>query len=140
MRGIEADRREHRQQFVEKVAARPFELRVVPGVARVEVDAFLFERGQHGFVQHRVLAMHEPLRALDDEIVSVLQRHAVGRQRTGIVADLFLQARHPHLEEFVEVAAGDADEAQALEQRHLRVGGLGQHTLVETEDAEFTIE
>ncbi len=72
VRRIEADRRQHGQQLVEEVVSRPFELLVIPRVARVEVDAFLFERGQHGFVQHRVLSMDEPLRAFDDEIVSVL--------------------------------------------------------------------
>ena len=35
------------------------------------------------------------------------------------------------LEELVEVGAGDAHEAQALQQRHLRVHRLGQHAEVE---------
>lgn len=106
----------------------------------MKIDAFLFERGQDRFVQHRVLPVHEPLGALDDEAVHVLQRHAVRRERAGIVAHLLLEAGHPDFEEFVEVAARDADEAQALEEGHVRIGGLGEHALVEAQDAEFAIQ
>ncbi|BEH18111.1 hypothetical protein BpKM390_13530 [Burkholderia pseudomallei] len=84
--------------------------------------------------------MHEPLRALDDEIVHVLQRHAVRRERPRIVAHLLLQPGHPDFEEFVEVAARDADEAQTLEEGDVRIGGLGEHALVEAQDAEFAIQ
>ena len=67
------------------------------------------QRGQHEVVQHRVLPVHELLRPFDDQVVHVLQRHAVGRQRAGIVAHLLLQTRHANLEEFIQVATGDAD-------------------------------
>ncbi len=78
MRRIEADRREHRQQFVEEIVARPFGLRFVPRFRAVKIDAFAFERGQHRVVQHGVLTVHELLRTLDHEVIDVLQRHAVG--------------------------------------------------------------
>ncbi len=140
MRGIEPDRREHRQQFVEEIVARPFELRLAPGVGAVEIDALGLERGQDGFVQHRVLLVDEPLRALHHEVVDVLQRHAVRRQRSGVVAHLLLEAGHADLEELVEIAAGDADEAQSFKQRHVRVGRLREDALVEAENAKFTVE
>ncbi|NYH13231.1 hypothetical protein GGD41_000459 [Paraburkholderia bryophila] len=137
---IETDWREHRQQFVEEVVARPFGLRFVPRFGAVKIDAFLFERGQHGVVQHRVLTMHELLCALDHKVVHVLQRHTVRRQRARVVAHLFLQSGHADFEEFVEIATGDADEAQAFEQGNGRVGSLRQHTLVETQNAQLAIQ
>ena len=88
----------------------------------------------------RVLAMHELLRTLDHEVVHVLQRHAVGRECARVVAHLFLQSGHADFEEFVEVATGNADEAQTFEQRDGGVGGLCQHTLVETQNAQFAIQ
>ena len=51
-------------------------------------------------MKHRVLPIHELVRPLGDEIVDVLQRHAVGRERARIVAQLLLQPRHPDFEEF----------------------------------------
>ena len=44
------------------------------------------------------------------------------------------------LEEFVEVGAGDAQEAQALQQRHLRVLRLRQHAEVEIQLRQFAVE
>jgi hypothetical protein len=45
--------------------------------------------------------------------------------------DLLLDAGDADLEELVEVARHDAQEAQALEQRHGGVGGLRQHAALE---------
>ena len=91
-------------------------------------------------MQHRVLLAHEPVRALDDEVVHMLQRHAVGRERAGVVAHLFLQARHADFEELVEIAAGDADEAESFEKRDGGVGGLREHAFVESQNAQFAVE
>jgi hypothetical protein len=140
MRGIEADRRQNRQQFVEKVIPRPFGLRFIPCFGAVKINTFLFERREYCVVQHAVLAVHEFLRTLDHEVVDVLQRHAVRRQRPRVIAHLLLQPGHPDFEEFVEIAAGDADETQAFEQGHGGIGGLRQHALVKTQDAQFAVQ
>ena len=63
-----------------------------------------------------------------------------GESAAGVVAHLFLQPGHADFEEFVEIAAGDADETQAFEQGHGGVGGLRQHTLVETQYAQFAVQ
>ncbi len=44
------------------------------------------------------------------------------------------------LEEFVQVAGDDAQEAQALQQRHLAPAGPIQHPLVESQDAVVTVQ
>ncbi len=63
-----------------------------------------------------------------------------GESAPGVVAHLFLQAGHADFEEFVEIAAGDADEAESFEKRYGGVGGLREHTFVETQNAQFAIQ
>jgi hypothetical protein len=53
---------------------------------------------------------------------------------------LLLQAGDAHFEEFVEVASDDAEEAQPLEQRNVRIGGEGEHAAVEGELRKLAIE
>ena len=54
--------------------------------------------------------------------------------------DLRLQTCDADLEELVDVAAGDAQEAQPLEQRHRVVLGLGEDATIEFELAQLAIE
>jgi len=58
----------------------------------------------------------------------------------GAEFDLRLQARHPDLEKFVQVVADDAQEAQPLQQRHVGIFGLRQHSSVELELRQFPIQ
>ena len=51
-----------------------------------------------------------------------------------------LDAGDADLEELVEVARHDAQKAQALEQRHGRIGGLGEHAALELEQGELAID
>ena len=51
-----------------------------------------------------------------------------------------LEPGHAHLEELVEVAAVDAEELEALEQRGARVERLVQHAAVELEPAQLAID
>ena len=67
-------------------------------------------------------------------------RHAIGAGRVAALVDLRLQAGDPDLEEFVQVAADDAQKAQALEQRHVRIGRLRQHPAIELELSELAVE
>jgi hypothetical protein len=68
-----------------------------------------------------------------------LGRVAVGQQgRTE-----FLRGEHgghAHFEELVEVGAGDAQVAQALEQRHRGIGGLREHAEVEFDLRKLAVE
>ena len=54
--------------------------------------------------------------------------------------DLGLQPRHADLEELVQIVADDAQETQALQQRHALIGALGQHAAIELEQRQFAIE
>ncbi len=51
-----------------------------------------------------------------------------------------LEARDADLEELVQVARADAQEAQPLEQRHARIQALSQHAPVELERGELRID
>jgi hypothetical protein len=67
-------------------------------------------------VQQRILA-RDDLAALLAGAVEVGGAQVVGRSWFLVLGQ---QAGHAHFEEFVEIAADDAQEAQALEQRHRR--------------------
>ncbi len=60
--------------------------------------------------------------------------------RHGLDLDLLLQPRNADLIELVEIAAKNAKEAQALQQRRVRMFSLGQHPAVELQQAEFPVE
>jgi hypothetical protein len=140
MRGIKADWGQHRQQLVLKIIARPVGLRFGPRLHAVKVDPFAFQRGKHGVLEHDVLLMDQAMRAFDHEVVHMLQRHAVGRERARVVAHLFLHAGHADFKKFVQVAAGNTDKAEPFEQRNGGIGGLRQYTFVKTQNAQFAIK
>ena len=68
------------------------------------------------------------------------RRHAVGAGHGVAERNVVTQDRDLHFEEFVEVGIGDAQEAQALEQRHARILRLREHAEVEFELRQFAIE
>jgi hypothetical protein len=86
-------------------------------------------------VQQRILA-RDDLAALLAGAVQV-----GGTQfRTAVFLVLGQQAGHAHFEEFVEVAADDGEEAQALEQRQPAVFGILQHAPVELQQRQLAVE
>ena len=90
------------------------------------------ERGQDLLVQHAVLVRDDRARFLaraGDGVARLLQRHARWRD---FRPELLPDAGHADLEELVEVAADDAEEAQPLEQRHAAVLGERQHAPIES--------
>ena len=92
------------------------------------------------FVPQLVLGGHQVVGTARHFPVHARGRLAVGPGDFGADLDLRLQAGDADLEELVQVAADDAQEAQALEQRNGRVGGLGQHAAIELEQTELAVE
>ncbi len=140
MRGVESHRREHRHQFAEEVVADPGRLGFVPVRAANEVDAVLGELGNDRLVEQFVLARNQRMRRFRDCPELLARRQAVGRTLGRVGADLFLEAGHAHLEEFVHVARDDAQEAQALQQGHGRIVCLRQHPALKGEYAELAVD
>ena len=66
-----------------------------------------------------------------ESIAAPLQRAALHQ---------LLDAGDAYLEEFVEITRRDTQKPQALEQRHCRIEGLRQHTLVELQRRQFAID
>ncbi len=140
MRGIEADGGEHRHHLAEEVVADPFLLQGIPFGAAQEPDALPGERRQDVLVEQPVLALDDALGARGHLAEDLERREAVGAGGARGHLDLLLHAREPDLEELVEVGGDDAEEAQALEQRHLAILGLGEHAAIELERLQLPVE
>jgi hypothetical protein len=134
--GIESDRREQRPHFLVEVLLDPGLLGGVAVGAAQQVDAVVGQARQDFVVQQRVLA-RDDLAALLAGGIQVDAGKVVG---AALVPVLGQQAGDPHLEEFVQVAADDAQEAQALQQGHGRIFGLRQHAAVELQQRYFPVQ
>ena len=137
---VEADRGEQRPDLVLKIFGDPGPLcRVAVGVVQ-HPYARRVERWEDMPVEHAVhlgdqsLCTFANLAQVGPEL---LQRHSDQRS---LQAQLLAQARDPDLEELVEVAAHDAEEAQPLEQRSRRILGERKHPAVERQDRQLAID
>ena len=86
------------------------------------------------------LAFDQPVGLRFDRDKLLRRRHPVGRALLDPERLVRLQPGDADHEEFVEVAGGDRQEAQPLQQRVLVVAGLLQHAPVEGEPAQFPVE
>jgi hypothetical protein len=77
----------------------------------------------------------EPARLGADEVELLVGRASVGREGRHASGALPLEAADALAEEGVEVARGDAEEAQTLEEGRARVAGHVQDARVEVEPA-----
>ena len=98
------------------------------------------ELRQQDLVEAAVLLGAQVLRAGVDAIQLLRNRHRIGGL-LGLAQFLqVLQARDPDLEELIEVAGGDAQELQPLEQRLGVIEGQRQHPVIELQEGEFTVD
>ena len=140
VRGIEADRREERPHFALEEIRDPLALgRRAVGVAH-QAHAVLCERREQLLVEHAVLIVDQRARhtgELGERRAHLRQRHA---GRGDLRTQLLLEAGDADLEELVEIAADDAAEAQALEQRDVGVLREREHAAVEREQRELAVD
>src|SRR5207302_1488987 len=66
-------------------------------------------------------------------------RHPIGRQLAAELLQL-LESGDANLEELIEIAAGDAEEPEPLEQRHRLIERLLEHPLIELEKRQLAID
>ena len=98
------------------------------------------QRRQQHLVEQPVLALDERMGAGGDRPHLLLGGQPVDRPAPSTPPAIFcLIPATRHLEELVEVAARDAQEAEPLEQRHLFVAREGEHPLVEGEEAQLAV-
>ena len=140
VRRVETDRRQQRPDVALVGAGDPVAL----GGGKVgpadQVDALARQGRQHLVVQQPVL-LGDQRPDLDADLAQQRPRrrcrHAGGRVPA---AQLFLDTGDPDLEELVEIAAEDAQEPQAFEQRDVAVRGQRQHAAIECEQRELAIQ
>ena len=140
VRGIQPDRRQHRQNLLFKVAPRPAIEFCAPLRAKQNRHTAFFQSRQDRVVEQRVLPRHQRLGAqrhladhfIDGETIDLAEG------RIGVL--LLFQTGKAYFVKLIQVRADDAQEAQALEQRKARVFGLRQHTFIEGEHAKLAVE
>ena len=140
VRGVQPDRRQHREQLAEEVIPDPEFLRRGPVLAAAEADAFVRKLRQQDFIEERVLRLDQQPDFADHECIDFDRVFAVGAGLVDVELDLLLQAGHPDLDEFVQVGRNDAQELESFQQRHGLVGRLGQDAPVEGQEPEFSVE
>ena len=138
MAGVHGERRQHREYLVEE-AATQLDVALRPLVVAHDADAFLGELLADLGVRLGVLGDHrqEPR---PHRIEGLSGAHPV---RCGVGAagrDLLLQAGDADLEELVEVAGEDGQEAGSFEERVALIDGLEQHAIVELEPGQLAID
>jgi len=136
---VETQRGQNRLDLVGKIRCDPLLLLRRPVVGAQYADSRRFERRKDRVVEQRVLRVEQLHGPPADRLELVVDVHAVrpGRKRAELPA--LLQARHANLEELVEVGAGDCQELDALEERHVVVLRLRQHAPVELEKGQLAV-
>ena len=132
---IQAHGREQRPHFLVEVLLDPGFLGGVAVGAAQQVDAVGGQLREDDVVQQRVLAR-------DDLAAFVAGAVQLDLARIGAAVFLVLgqQAGHAHLEELVEVAADDGQEAQPFEQGQALVFGVLEHAPVELQQRQLAIQ
>ena len=98
------------------------------------------EARDEGVVQDRVLIADEGPGGLGDASELFAGPEPVGADRGRAQCHLLFQAGHADLEELIEIAAHDAQELEAFEQRHRLVARLLQDPAVELEQRQLAVE
>ena len=139
MRRVQAQRRQHRHDLVAEVRAQPAGLPRVPAVAAEHAHARLGQAGAQHLVPALVLRIHQLGGAVVDPVEHGRRAHAVRARRQAEIQRV-AHGGGADLEELVQVGAGDAQEAQPLQQRHGRILCLGQHAEIEVQLRQFAVQ
>jgi hypothetical protein len=129
--GIETERTQNWFDFAFEITRQRGVRRLAPLAARQDDDAGCTQRWHQHFVQARVLARDQSRGAFVDGRQLLLGGHAVRTALGRAHLDQLLDAGDANLEELVEIARRDAQELQALEQRHALIERLREHAGVE---------
>ncbi|CAM5190501.1 hypothetical protein CDEN61S_00939 [Castellaniella denitrificans] len=140
VRRIQADGGQQGHHVAAEDPVGPFPLQVGPA-RRIDQAHPVFHQLGHDLArQQAVLAVHQGVRGPLHPVEGLVGRHAVHAPQLRRLALLFLEAGHADLEELVQVRADDAQVAQALQHRHVRALGHGEHPLVEFQHRQFTVQ
>ena len=101
MRGIQANRRENRQQLAVEIIFNPFALRACPLLAAVKHNIFLGKRGQQFLVKYLILLFNNLVRFLRHQRDGFAGRLPRLKNLRGVGALFAAQIRHAHFKKFV---------------------------------------
>ncbi len=126
--------------LVPEIAAHPtLDLRC-PVTAADEPDLVIGQLRQQHFIEYRILATDLLVHQLGDPRQSLVWLQAVGTRLFAGERDLLLQTGDTNLEELIEVAGKDKQELEPLEQRVGLVQRLLQHTDIELQLRQLTVD
>ena len=112
---------------------------ITVGMAQ-QADAGRRHRRQYLLVERAVFVCNQCLRFPADMREIRAQLVQRGPRRWRLDPQLLAQTGNPNLEEFIEIAADDAQETQPFEQRDRGVLGEREHAAVEGEQRKFAID
>ena len=140
VRGVDAERDQHRRDLLVERRERARALLVGELVPVREVDSRAAQRGPQLALERLVRGPRQLEHALADRRELRAGREPVGRGGLVALRHEVLELRHPHLEELVEVAREDREELRALEDRPPRVARELEHAAVELEPGQLAVE
>ena len=137
---IERDGREDREDLAPEVIGDESRRASRELLQAEQAHAGALQVGQHVCSQRAVLPIDHLVGTQADGVQLFAGRERVGAGFLHVTGQLRLQSRHADHEEFVEVAAGDCEELQALEDGNGRVAGLLQDALVEGDPGQLPVD
>ncbi len=140
MRRVDRLRRQHRQDLLAEMVGQPGALGVGQILLAERPRAPRSASASRSTIHSACCATTSASASLGDRVELLRRGHAVGAQILDPLQLMPLEAGDADHEEFVEVGAGDRQEAKPLEQRMGRVGRLLQHAPVEGEPAQLAVE
>jgi hypothetical protein len=132
-RRVEGERRQYRLHLAFEVALEDCRLGARDALRPQQADARLGQCGRDFVVEDPVLVGDQRACPSVNRLQLLGNRTPVRPHRDRAALQALLEAGDTDLEEFVEVARADGQEAQALEQRQGRVLGQVQNPLIELE-------
>ncbi len=137
---VDRERRQHREDVGAEALVEEGEIGGRQLLRPDDDDACAPERGHELGVPEPVGAVDERVDALADGLELLERGEPVGRNLDDGALRLRLQAGDAHHEELVEVREEDAQELEALEERHLGRARLGEDARVELEPRELAVQ
>ena len=139
MRRIDRQRGQHREHFRQEIVFEPLPL-LGRGLLRLQDG----DSGRPHLLQEpapTALLPHHQLFGDRVDLGELLRgRQAVVGDDLDMRGNLAAQTRHANHEELIQIAAGDRQEAEALQQRVVFVVGFLEHPRVEVEPGDFPVD
>jgi len=117
MRGIDGERRKHREDLLVEALREARLLVGVELVPRMERDAGFRELRQQLLGEQIALALDEPEHARTQQVELLGRAETVWRADVDLRLDLRRETGDAHLKEVIEILTRDREELDALEQR-----------------------